>query len=315
MRIIKPLLILSFISIVIFLSGEMFARYYIGLGSPPLSITHPRIEYLFKPDQELSRFGNHIIINQYGMRTEAFSSKKEKREHRIMVFGDSVVNGGNQTDHYALATTLLREQLQSKTHKEVIVGNVSAGSWGPGNWLAYVQEYGFFDADAVVLVVSSHDYADNPSFGPLNKDTHPTYKPVFALSEGLGRYLPRYIPQIGKKQEKAEKDRFSLEVSEKDVLKGLEDLRCFLELAKQNSQTVVVLQHWEESEVKDHKPKHGYYRIKEVCDQLRIPVSSLEPYFRQSINAGANPYRDNIHPNKVGQQLVAQAIIENLPDI
>lgn len=315
MRIIKLLLILSVVFIVISITAEMFARYYIGLGSPPLSITHPNIEYLLKPDQDLSRFGNHIVINHYGMRTEAFSSQKKKGEYRIMVFGDSVVNGGNQTDHNALATTLLRDQLHSAVHKNVIVGNVSAGSWGPGNWLAYVQEYGFFDADAVVLVVSSHDYADNPTFVPLNKDTHPTDKPISALLEGVEKYLPRYLSQLGFTKDMQENDRFSSEVSETDVLRGLDDLKSFLELAKKNSQTVLVLQHLEESEVKDYKPKPGYYRIKGVCDQSGISVSSLEPYFRQSIGAGANPYRDNIHPNQVGQKLIAKAIIEKLPSI
>ena len=31
------------------LAGEWFARSVLGLGDPPLSITHPRIEYLYAP--------------------------------------------------------------------------------------------------------------------------------------------------------------------------------------------------------------------------------------------------------------------------
>ena len=31
------------------LAGEWFARDALGLGDPPLSITHPRIEYLYAP--------------------------------------------------------------------------------------------------------------------------------------------------------------------------------------------------------------------------------------------------------------------------
>ena len=32
------------------LAGEWFARAALGLGDPPLSITHPRIEYLYLAD-------------------------------------------------------------------------------------------------------------------------------------------------------------------------------------------------------------------------------------------------------------------------
>lgn len=66
------------ISSVLFLmaTGEIFARYYLGLGTPPLSIRHPKIEYMYKPNQDGYRFGNHFIFNQYGMRSESLIKKK-----------------------------------------------------------------------------------------------------------------------------------------------------------------------------------------------------------------------------------------------
>ena len=134
----KHLIWLTIAAVVAIVSGEIFARYYLGLGTPPLSITHQKIEYMFKPNQDVKRFGNHIIINQYGMRTAPFAVHKADGEFRIMVFGDSVLNGGNQTDHAALATTILHEKL-SVAKQRVVVGNISAGSWGPGNWLAYAK--------------------------------------------------------------------------------------------------------------------------------------------------------------------------------
>jgi hypothetical protein len=127
----------------VLVGGEAFARYRLGLGTPPLSMTHPKIEYMYQPNQDVYRFGNHFIVNQYGMRSLPFPQKKQdQNEYRIMVFGDSVLNGGNLTDHQALATTLLADRLSQESSKKVIVGNISAGSWGPGNWLAYAQEYG-----------------------------------------------------------------------------------------------------------------------------------------------------------------------------
>ncbi|MCC6134828.1 MAG: hypothetical protein IT491_05555 [Gammaproteobacteria bacterium] len=194
----RRVILLSILATVAILigAGELFARYVLGLGDPPLSLAHDQIEYLFKPNQDVMRFGHRIIINAYGMRTENFPKAKPAGEFRVMVFGDSVLNGGNLLDHSTLATTLLSKRLSDALERPVVVGNISAGSWGPGNWLAYAQEYGFFDADIVMLVISSHDYADNPTFAPLNPLTHPQERPWSALWEGVTRYLPRYLPRI-----------------------------------------------------------------------------------------------------------------------
>ena len=45
------------------------------------------------------------------MRSEPFSQKKSGNELRIMVFGDSVVNGGNLIDQEQLATSILKNKL------------------------------------------------------------------------------------------------------------------------------------------------------------------------------------------------------------
>lgn len=50
--------------------GEAFARFGLGLGTPPLSVADPRYEYMFKPDQDVKRFGNRVFINEYGMRSD-----------------------------------------------------------------------------------------------------------------------------------------------------------------------------------------------------------------------------------------------------
>lgn len=291
--------------------GELFAQYYLGLGTPPLFITHPRIEYMLKPNQDVYRFGNHIIINKFGMRTKPFAVSKADGELRIMVFGDSVLNGGGLTDHAALATTLLQERINI-VKQRAVVGNISAGSWGPGNWLAYAKEYGFFGADIVVLVISSHDYVDTPTFEALNENTHPTKEPASALVEAITRYLPRYLPQFNASGAVNESDRFEEKNGEELALKGLNDLKDFLELAKSNSTNVVVLQHWEKSEIEKGFPKIGYQRILEVCKSASVPCISLEPYFSQSIKSGDNPYRDNIHPNQNGQKLIADALFHSL---
>lgn len=184
--------IISF-TILSFAIGEILARYYLGLGTPPLSVADPTIEYLYQSNQNLYRFGHHFITNQYGMRSPPLATVKGSNEFRIMVFGDSVVNGGAPTDQSELATTLVQEKLSKKINKNVFVGNISAGSWGPGNWLEYAKKYGFFNADIVILILSSHDYNDNPTYAPLDPITQPTKQPISALMEGIQVYLPRLV--------------------------------------------------------------------------------------------------------------------------
>jgi len=316
MRVTRKKIIWSIVSVIVAIAGgELFARFALGLGSPPLTVSHPRIEYMFKPNQDVYRFGNHFVVNQYGMRTEPFPTKKENDEFRIMVFGDSVINGGNLTDHADLATSLLRERLlEVADGKNVVVGNISAHSWGPGNWLAYAREYGFFDADVVVVVISSHDYADNPDFQPLSMNTHPTERPISALLEGIERYLPRYLPRLGSGDGTRRSDPFLAEANERDAQEGLDDLKSFLELAQEQSGFVLVLQHWDKLEVESGTAGLGNEHIKAVCEQLGITPISLALYFRQSVDKGANPFRDGIHPNNIGQELIAQAIFENMPN-
>lgn len=310
----KKLSFITFIAVSLFAAGEGAARFYLGFGTPPLSISHSTIEYMLRPNQNLNRFGNRFIVNKYGMRAEPFSQHKQTDDIRIMVFGDSIVNGGNLTDHSDLATTLLKEDLQKTLDKEVVVGNVSAGSWGPGNWLAYAREFGFFDADAVALVISSHDYDDNPTFEPLDEGTQPTKRPPSALFEGIFKYLPQYLPKIKIRDSVREDKNDKYATQEQAISKSLQDLRNFLQLASSQVDAVIVLQHWELSEIQNNLAEPGYKRIKDVCDQAGVETISLAPTFRHAVESDLSPYRDHIHPSATGQRLIADTLLESLRD-
>lgn len=292
------------------LFAEMVARMGLGLGDPPLSIAHPTIEYLYRPNQDVIRFGKRFIVNEYGVRSESFPRHKAEGELRIMVFGDSVLNGGSLTDHEELATTLLARRLKTELGRSVTIGNISAGSWGPGNWLAYAKEYGFFEADAVVLVISSHDAADNPTFVPLDPDTHPQGKPVLALVEGMTRYLPRYLP----KWRAEAKHEPSQEEIAAATRRGLADLGVFLDLARAHTRWVLVLQHPERKEIESGRFEPGHAAIQKVAAEHGVPVIQLAPAFASAMRGGEQPWRDNIHPNEIGQRILASVLRQALID-
>ena len=290
--------------------AELFARFYLGLGTPPVFITHPSIEYLLKPNQDVNRFGNHVLVNHYGMRSENFEPKKNNdNETRVLVFGDSVINGGSLTDHNALATTILQSNWQHKTGRPFIVANISAGSWGPGNWLAYAKEYGFFDADIVVLIASSHDAYDAPTFVPLNPDTHPQQSPLSALVEGVNRYLPRYLPSW-LTENTVPKAEATVQTENKA---SLEDLREFIGLARQNANKIIVFLHPTKLEAETGNMEEGYQEITALLKSEDVPFISMQSIFHKEA-AKKDLYRENdkIHPNLIGQKLIAETIENNI---
>lgn len=289
--------------VAVLVAGELCARWVLGLGDPPLSQAHPTIEYLFRPNQDVMRFGNHFAVNEYGMRSGPLSPWKNAGGLRILVFGDSVINGGNLTDQEDLATSLLARRLAQDLGRAVEVGNVSAGSWGPGNWLAHAREFGFFDADVVVLVASSHDAGDNPTFLPLDPSTHPQRKPLFALIEGVTRYLPRFLPRRQVPAPAPSEAEIAAAMG-----RGLADLREFLLLARAQVLHVLVVQHPERQELESGRFQPGHDAIAQVAAACRVPVIQLAPALAAAIQRGEQPYRDDIHVNEYGQKVLAEVI-------
>lgn len=287
--------------------GEAFARIVLGLGSPPLSITHEKIEYMMAPAQDVRRFGNRVLVNAFGMRNENIHHDKQQGEFRVLAFGDSVLNGGSQTDHEALATTLASKRLAAERSAPVTIANITAGSWGPGNHLGYISTYGFFKADAVVFVLSSHDANDEPDFAPLDPLTHPTTAPMSALLEGLERYAPRYLPDWIK---------FARPRSLEDAIKGDPDafisqksLAAIMQrLASAEIPACIVLHPSLKETISRSGP--GYDHLVKFAARHNVPALDLLPYYRKITPDMASLYRDDIHINSKGQEGLMLALVD-----
>jgi lysophospholipase L1-like esterase len=286
------------------LATEGYCRFYLGLGNPPLSVADSQIEYLFAPNQHLRRFGNHVDYNAWSMRSGDFPMRKgQDSELRVLVFGDSVVNGGAVTDQRDLATSILQRQLGAALGRPVVVGNISAGSWGPPNMLAYARRFGLFQADAVVIVVSSHDYADAPTFEPVvgvNPDM-PSRRPWSATWEAMTRYLPRYVPVLAGKAPPVPPP------TQKDIDESLGALGDLIRLAQQNGAKVVLGQHLEVGELPPGHPQHGHDAIAKVARD-----AGVEPFDIEGTGASAALYRDHIHTNQAGQAFIAARLLPAL---
>lgn len=303
----RRLLLMAGVLLVLILSAELISRFYFGLGDPPLSVADPEIEYLFKPNQTYERFGNIIHYNAYSMRSDDFPpAKASAAELRVMVFGDSVINGGTLTDQSQLATSIVQQRLREKLNRPVVVGNISAGSWGPVNQLAYARKYGFFDADHVVIVVSSHDVTDLPTYEPLVgvDPNFPATRPWSAAWEALTRYVPRLFAS-------SEPQSPTAPPSEADARRSLQALAELVRLAREAGAEVAIVQHLTQGELADG-PESGHAAIAATARANGIEPVQLDEAFRESIRQGQAPYRDSVHPSESGQRVIAGVLYELL---
>ena len=285
-----------------FAAAELLARLGVGLGNPPLYEFSADYEYRLVPNQSLYRFGNLFKTNQLGLRSPSLAKSRAKDQTRVLIVGDSIVWGGAQLDQSSLATELIRG------NHNLEIANVSAPSWGPANQLAFLSTYGLQDASHVVLVISSHDAFDVPTFKPLSQSLDkPTSNPPSALLEGFNRYLlPRILAAIG--QSPAAES--GLEVV--DQTSSLEELRQMLDLFQNSSLQISAVQFWDKDEIISGTPHPGHGEIKTVLLEYGIEPTQSGPVFKQCAPL-SELFTDSIHPfTAVGQACLAKTIMRAL---
>lgn len=292
------------------IAGELGARYIVGLGDPPLFVLDPEIEYLLKPGQKCRRFGHDYVVNAQSMRSEDFAVKKPEGQLRVMVIGDSVVNGGGKIDQSELATTLLQRELAATLKRDVVVGNISAPSWGPPNQLAYVKKYGIFDADVVVIVSNSDDWDDVPGLEYVGS-SWPREKPWCALQELAGVYgWKAFCKAMGRAPEPPPPAR--AETHDQDIERCRVAYGDLIAQLRAKGAKVAVVQWWKRSELLG-TAQTGFATMKNWASGAGLePVSTaaiLGPGTGGASGA-MNPFQpgDDIHPNAHGHKLLADVL-------
>lgn len=280
---------------ILFLFSEVALRGIWGFCDAPLSIESEKYEYIFAPNQERIRFGQHVHYNSFSQRSE--EPKKQKK--KILGCGDSVINGGVQTDQKNLATTLFEE----KTGVQML--NISAGSWGPDNCAAYLKEKGTFGADGIILVVSSHDAHDNMNWQTVvgQSVAFPDKQYKLAIWEVIDRYLlPRVVGLFKSTSSVNPNDpdaavNAGIQKNGKEFNTGFAQLK---QLADNSKMHFVIYLHPEKSEVESG----GYNEQgEEIINWAKENGVTL--YLGLEEGETLDGFRDNIHLNELGQQRLA----------
>ena len=276
---------------------EVTLRLAWGFGEMPLYAASDKWEYMALPHQEGVRLGNRYYYNAYGMRSDEVNPHKK----HILGLGDSVINGGVQTDQDSLATSLFT----AETGMQML--NISAGSWGPDNCAAYLKENGLFGAQGIFLLVSSHDAADNMDFQPVvgQSPSYPDKQYFCAIAEVIGRYIwPRYVKPIfgkggNKELDPDQKVLAGIHKNGKVFNPGFAQLK---EMADSTKIPFVVYLHSEQSELEDGKYNEQGDEIIAWCKANNVKLIEDIHLLKQ------DAYRDCIHINARGQRIVADTI-------
>jgi hypothetical protein len=290
--------------------SELFCRLAIGLGDPPLYQTDEKMEYLLQPSKTYYRFHNRFAVNRYGMRANDFPPQKSiPGELRVLVVGDSIVYGGVRIDQSEIDTEILKRDLEKQLDRPVVVGNASAKGWGPPDEFAYLQRYGTLDADVVVLELSSHDYADAPTFVPvvgISAD-FPDKKPLLALEDLFKTYvLPRFL-HLGRSR--GEETVVTGVPSEIDIAKCRNAERNLFRFCVAHHAKVALVQHLSLPELSG-KYEAGYFANLAVASEEKIPHTDDADELRAQLKTKNTPFYpgDSLHLNNWGQPILAHAL-------
>ncbi|HYW19399.1 MAG TPA: SGNH/GDSL hydrolase family protein [Nodularia sp. (in: cyanobacteria)] len=308
----KLALIIILVAVGLFVVVEVGLRSLFGFGNPLIYIGDPHIGYLLAPNQRTRRFGNRIEVNQYSMRSPPMEKIPAASTLRVLIIGDSIANGGWWTDQDHTISSLITRSLKLlniSNYQDVEVLNASANSWGPRNELAYLQRFGNFNAQIVVLLINTDDlFGTAPTSLPVGRDrNYPDQKPPLALAEVWQRYIikPQPIPEI-KAVQKETGDIVEIN------LEAISQIQAFTR--EKNSQFLLLmtplLREIGEPGPRDYEIKIRQ-RLIDFTQAQQITYIDFLPLLNAHPDAKAL-YQDHIHFNLQGNQFISQVIERSL---
>jgi GDSL-like Lipase/Acylhydrolase family len=295
------------VCLVLFVALEVGLRLIFGFGNPLIYIGDREIGYLLAPNQQTRRNGNYIQINEYSMRGAPIQKKPDTSTLRVFLLGDSIANGGWWTDQKNTISNLIMQSLYST---EVL--NASANSWGPRNELAYLQKFGTFGAEVIVLLINTDDlFSTAPTSLPVGREkNYPDKKPPLAIVEVYQRYIKKSKPLPELEEARKEGgDRVGI---------NLEAIGKIQDIAKQNNSKFVLAMTPLKREL--GKPGSRDYeieartRLNEFTKARQIHYIDFLPLFNGHQDS-ENLYHDHIHLNLQGNQFISEVIKQSILDI
>lgn len=283
---------------------ETSLRLVLGLGKELLYIKDEKIGYLLAPQQKVRRFGKLTQINQYSLRNGEINPQRPDKTLRILLLGDSIVNGGWWSDQQETISALLEGNLSkynNLSYSQIEVLNAAANSWGPRNQLAYLEKFGTFESQIVILLINTDDFytvAPNPDLVGQDKN-YPDHQPLGAIAELWQRIVPQ-SQKLKKPRETGDIVGLNLEaIAQIKLISEKNQAKLILGITPLQRETIP-------PGSRNHELK-ARQRLLTLVETEAITFIDFLAYFQEN-QAPSSLYRDHIHLSKQGNQLVVNKI-------
>ena len=227
------------------------------------------------------------------------------------MLGDSVLNGGSYTDQSQTITAFLEDKLLSqKTGIEVL--NASCSSWGIGNQLGYLQKFGTFHSDLIILQIGSHDLlqltSTSDAVGGLSHPTRTPYSASLFLIRRL--LLPKVIRTLKNEPYSALAQVPMPEDKQSQFAKNMEYLKEEIKLVQKANILIYVLF---TPNREDLLPEFSNppFKIKflQILNELQIPIIDIHLLWSKLSPAAVSSYfRDDVHLYKEANLSIATEV-------
>lgn len=274
-----------------------------GFGDPPLYIFDDKIEYYLLPDRTYRRFGQVILVNRHGMRSDEIDFSSADPRQVFSLYGDSIVYG-QRLDQVDTPAAQLQRLLRSITPGAIPVANsISAPSWGPENLLYFYDRFGPFPGNTAWIIQSTHDMID-VIHQPHEVIPYRSEAPYGALHDCA------FLVWSWARQRIA--SRFADPASFQDYRRRADAALNGLTSALKNDYTRVVLVfHATKAEALRGKAD-GLDHYRAIAHSSNIEfISTLEAY-RGAYASGLQPHYDDIHLSRYGAGLLAAQLLTTL---
>lgn len=270
---------------VILFTAEIVLRMR-GFGEFPLFTRDPASTYRMASNQAGAFRGRaRWRFDRFGIRSD---ENIETLAGRIVLLGDSVVEGGTKLDQSETLAALVA------TDSHAPVSAVACHGWALENELGALEAIpGWNQAMALVWVINSGDF-DTVGMGE-SELSFPTRRPFWLLLFLLRRHIYRAKPGWWPIE--------AMKAAPGPHLPEMRDLVIarFSRIAGQFAGPIIIVGHAQRGE--DISAQPYFQMLANVRDDIILVVPSHLPGW------GDNCYQDRIHPNARGARLIADAIL------
>lgn len=289
--------------LLVFLGAVELTLRVLGLHTPVLYETTD-YGYRVQPNQDIRRFGNRIFYNSLGLRSETVTAVPVAGTIRILCVGDSIANGGTTIDQADTYPYRLQALLQAAGRRAEVL-NASAPGWAIANESGWLRENGTLGAQVVVLTINTLDLFQQAEDARTvdNHPSFPSHRPAFAVEELAMRYVvPWFTRRMVDDPGARPSASFSPATARENIARLIDTINSLTGLG-----TVPVVLFVEEPVKFDLTQPPIVEAKAQMFEALkRNGTQYMDTRGPIEYAGGAVLFRDHMHPNAAGNQVLAE---------